>query len=265
MKILLTGAAGVVGSALKRAYPDMIPAPSLRHADIGKIRQLMDTVQPDVIVHTAAISDIGTCQKEPDASYQANVLLPCLLASACGPARLICFSSDQVYSGCQEQGPYTEDMACPANVYAMHKLEMENRVLDLRPDAVMLRAEWRYEMQSARSNYLKLILEGTGELVFSSRQYRGVTYLKEVAEAVPALTRLPGGVYNFGSETRKSIYKITRELVDFLQLHRTVTDGGNTQNLWMDCSRATGAGVRFSTVEDALRRAVMDWRDAFGT
>ena len=101
--------------------------------------------------------------------------------------------------------------------------------------------------------------------MISSRQYRGVTYLKEVAEAVPALTRLPGGVYNFGSETRKSIYQITRELVDFLQLHRTVTDGGNMQNLWMDCSRATGAGVRFSTVEDALRRAVMDWRDAFGT
>ena len=59
-------------------------------------------------------------------------------------AKLICFSSDQVYSAAKEPGPYTEDMVAPGNLYARHKLEMEQRVLDMDPDAVMLRSEWMY-------------------------------------------------------------------------------------------------------------------------
>jgi dTDP-4-dehydrorhamnose reductase len=59
-----------------------------------------------------------------------------------------------VYSGLEEEGPYTEDLAKPGNVYAAHKLEMEQRVMDIAPDAVMLRAEWMYDY------YLKKKAEG---------------------------------------------------------------------------------------------------------
>jgi len=38
-------------------------------------------------------------------------------------------------------GPYREDTVKPGNIYAEHKLEMKKRVLDVCPDAVMLRAE----------------------------------------------------------------------------------------------------------------------------
>ena len=65
------------------------------------------------------------------------------LANACKDSnrKLICFSSDQVYSACEDDGPYTEENVKPGNIYAAHKLEMENRVLDILPSAVMLRAE----------------------------------------------------------------------------------------------------------------------------
>ena len=56
--------------------------------------------------------------------------------------KLICFSSDQGYRACREEGPYIEEVVKPGNIYAEHKLEMEERVLELVPSAVMLRAEW---------------------------------------------------------------------------------------------------------------------------
>ena len=257
MNILLTGANGFVGSGLKRAFPEMIAAPSLRQISEEEITRLADAY--DVIIHTAAISDIGTCEKDPDASYRANVLLPVYLARACNGARkLICFSSDQVYSGCDEEGPYDENTAKPANTYAVHKLEMEQRVLDICPDAVMLRAEWMYDYHTSRPNYLSLVMKAE-QLAFSSKQYRGVTWLQEVAETMPAVMKLPGGVYNFGSETNKSIYEITRDFVKVIGRQTTVEDAPPQHNLWMNCGKAKRHGVNFSTVEDALKRCAMEY------
>ena len=252
MKALLTGSTGFVGGGLLKAYPEWIPAPSLREADEDFIRALMDKIRPDVIIHTAAVSDIGACEMDPEASYAANVLLPVLLAKARGTSRLICFSSDQVYSGSGGEGPYTETDAMPSNTYARQKLEMEKRVLDLSPDAVMLRAEWMYDYPAARSNYLSIILEQE-QVGFSTTQFRGVTWLREVAAAMPAAVKLPGGVYNFGSETDESMYEITRAFAAYLGKKLQVEDTPGRHNLWMDCGKAKAFGVCFSTVLDALR------------
>ena len=78
------------------------------------------------------------------------------------------------------EGPYKEEDASPCNVYGRHKLEMEQQVLDVKPDAVMLRAEWMYDYPTKRSNYLRMLLNEKQVLTFG-KQYRGITYLREVA------------------------------------------------------------------------------------
>lgn len=242
------------------AYPGMIPSPSLRGLSGDEIRRIVEDSGADAVIHTAAVSDIPTCEKDPEASFRANVLLPEHLARACGSRKLVCFSSDQVYSGSEEPGPYAEGMEKPANTYAVHKLEMEKRVLDLSPDAVLLRAEWMYDWPGKRPNYFYNILRAEGSVAFSSRQYRGVTWLREVAEAMPAVLKLPGGVYNFGSETDQSMLEITREFVAFLGRPLTVLDAPARHNLWMDCSRAAGYGVKFSSVPEGLKRCAVAYR-----
>lgn len=262
--ILLTGPHGFVGSRILNAYREnIIPAPSLRDASEGDVKRIVEESGADVILHTAAISDTGFCQNHPEMSYKANVVLPVHLAKAAAGRKLICFSSDQVYSGAESEGPYTEDDAKPANVYADHKLEMERRVLDIDPDAVMLRAEWMYDYMTERRNYLKNILEG--QVSFSSRQFRGVTYLREVVETVPFLPELPGGVYNYGSETDQSMYEITRELLAYLGRNDRVLDVPPRHNLWMDCSKAAKYGVVFSDVLDGLKRCVDDYAASSAT
>ncbi len=257
--ILVTGATGFVGGKIMQVCKDVIACPSLRNASEEDVRRIVEESGADTIIHTAAISDIGQCRDNPEASYHANVLIPLYLARAAKNAKLICFSSDQVYSGMEEEGPYTEDRVKPGNLYAEHKLLMENLVLDLDPDAVMLRAEWMYDYYPKRSNYLMGILNATDSVRFSSRQYRGVTYVKKVAENMEKVALLPGGAYNFGSETAKSIHEITEEFLALLGKDIRLEDIPPQHNLWMNCEKARKLGVDFPTVEQGLKECARDY------
>lgn len=263
MKLLITGATGFVGHKIMESYPQAAAAPSLRNATQETIKRMVEESGADVVIHTAAISDIGTCQKNPESSYFANVQIPIYLAQACRDRKLICFSSDQVYSACEEDGPYTEEMAKPGNVYAEHKLEMEERVLDLVPSAVMLRAEWMYDYVSPKPNYFLNIIHAEQPAAFSSRQFRGITYLKEVVENMEAVMTLPGGAYNFGSETTQSMYEITKQFLEFLGKLVPVQDAPPRHNLWMDCGKARKQGVEFSNVLDGLKKCTSDYNRSF--
>ena len=130
--------------------------------------------------------------------------------------------------------------------------------IDIAPDAVMLRAEWIYDVYEQRPNYLMLIRDAA-TLAFSSRQYRGITYVKEVAENLDAVTRLPGGVYNFGSETTLSMYEITKRFLALIGKNTPLDDAPPRHNLWMNCDKATRRGVIFSSVENALVRCAADY------
>ena len=260
MRILITGTTGFVGHELKASYTDAIAAPSLRNATRDMIMKIVEESEADVVIHTAAISDIGTCQKDPQSSYFANVQIPLYLAAACKDRKLICFSSDQVYSACKEEGPYIEEVVKPGNIYAEHKLEMEERVLELVPSAVMLRAEWMYDYVSPKPNYFLNVLHASQQVSFSSRQFRGITYLKEVVENMDHVMTLPGGAYNFGSETTQSMYEITEQFLQLLGKDVQLQDALPRHNLWMNCEKARKYGAEFSDASDGLKRCLNDYK-----
>lgn len=258
--ILVTGANGFVGHKIMELCTDTVAAPSLRNAAQEEINRIIGESNADVIIHTAAISDIGTCQADPDASYYANVQIPLFIANASKDRKLICFSSDQVYSGCDEEGPYPEDVVKPGNIYAEHKLEMEQRILEMNPNAVMLRAEWMYDYYLKKSNYFMNLIYAKETVSFSSRQFRGITYLKEVAQNMEKVIDLPGGIYNFGSETTKSMYDITQELIERLgKKVKLEEDLSVRHNLWMNCDKAKKYGITFRTVIDGFMQCAADY------
>lgn len=259
--ILLTGTSGFVGHKIMEMCKGVVAAPSLRGMSEDEIKRIVCESGANTIVHTAAISDMGACEADPDGSFHANVQIPVYLAKASEGKKLICFSSDQVYNGLQDEGPYPEDNVKAANTYASHKLEMEQRVLDICPDAVMLRAEWMYDYYEKRANYFMNIIGARDVVSFSTKQFRGITYVKEVAENLDRVIRLPGGAYNFGSETTKSMYQITKDFVDEFKLNVRVEDAPGGRNLWMDCSKARHYGVDFSDVSEGLIRCMKDNAD----
>ncbi|MBE6999655.1 MAG: NAD-dependent epimerase/dehydratase family protein [Ruminococcaceae bacterium] len=256
--ILVTGASGFVGSTVLKFCRDTVACPSLQNLSEYQVHRLVEESGADVIIHTAAISDTGFCQSHPDASYQANVRLPLWLANAAKGRKLICFSSDQVYNGSPEDGPYTEVQAHPSSVYASHKLEMEERVLGLSPDAVMLRAEWMYDMYFKKSNFFMNLIQTTDSVLVSPKQYRGLTYVREVAENMERVIGLPGGIYNFGSETTQSVYQVTQFFTLSLGKNLSVEEGPPRHHLWMNCEKARKYGITFSSVEEGLLRCARD-------
>ena len=260
MKILVTGPRGFVGARIMNGLDGAIPAPSLRDADEDAVRRLVDGIQPDVIIHTAAISDIGACERDPAASYRTNVELPVWLAKT--GVKAVLFSTDQVYSGCDGGGPYAEDDVKPANLYARHKLEMERRTLDVNPEAVLLRATWMYDMPMYgvpnRGNFLVNMLR-QAEVSFSSTQRRAVTYAREVAGLMRKAMLLPGGVYNYGSENDLTMMETACWLRERLFLPVSIQDAGPRHNLWMDCSAARRYGVAFRSTIEGLDQCIADY------
>ena len=131
MKIFLTGADGFTGryfaDRATAAGHDVIPM----QADLTN-REMLErevlAVQPDVVVHLAAISFVG--HADYSAFYAVNVvgttnLLEALTRLPSAPHRVLLASSANIY-GNSEQSPLAETQPpAPVNHYAMSKLAME--------------------------------------------------------------------------------------------------------------------------------------------
>ena len=274
-RIFVTGAGGFVGARACRFLQgnyEVLTLPKGWMASCTEL-QLMQSIaeaQPDVILHTAAISDTGYTEQHPEEAYRANVELPLWLARAaaqCG-ARLVGFSSDQVYTGLTEHGPFDEDTPLsPANVYGRHKQEMEQRVLDILPDAVLLRAAWMYDLPGyglpIRGNFLLNLLTAAMRqetLRFSARDYRGITYVREAVERLTQAMELPGGVYNFGSENDCDMVTTARRACALLDIHPVVEAADWPRSLLMDGGRfRAAAGVGFDDTLTGVQRCLRDY------
>ena len=273
-KILLTGAGGFVGSRICQQWQGRyelctLPRGFLCTADEAAIRAQVETLRPDVILHTAALSDTGYCARHPAEAYRANVELPVWLARAARQtgAKLVAFSSDQVYAGVQQPGPLPETLVLrPANIYGQYKLEAEQRVLDLCPDSVHLRAAWMYDLPGyglpIRGNLPLDLLRAAikGETVrFSRSDHRGVTYVRQVIENLVPAMELPGGVYNFGSGNAEDMVCTARQFAKALGVAVQIKEESWNRNLVMDAAKLERFGIRFDTTQQGIRRCLRDY------
>lgn len=274
--ILVTGAGGFVGSRILqqlsgRFAVTSLPSGFLRETTQDDLLARLEQEHPDVILHTAAVSDVGYCEHHPEESHRANVLLPLWVAEAARRtgAKLLAFSSDQVYTGMTGDGPFDETARLsPANVYGRHKLEGEERVLGLLPEAVLLRATWMYDLPGyglpIRGNLpLNLIAAALRResVRFSPTDRRGITYVRQVVELLIPAMELPGGVYNFGSENTQDMLRTACDFRDALGLTLEITADRSLppRSLAMDCGKLRRYGIRFDDTQAGIRRCMKDY------
>ena len=280
MRLLMTGATGFLGSRavamLSKPYAVETLPSALVRGDLTPDRRdalyaALAQAAPEVILHTAAISDTAYAEAHPDESIQANVTLPQVLARLADKlnSKLVLCSSDQVYGGCEGSGPFAEDAPlAPRNVYGRHKLLAEQRALDAAPDTVCLRLSWMYDLPgfglpthaNLLTNLLNAALRGK-PLPLSTADYRGVTYARQAVEALPAAFTLPGGVYNFGSENALNVWQTGLRWCAALGLPPETVQPmqGAPRSLRMDGARLRGAGVAFDETADGVTRLMRDY------
>ena len=133
MKIIVTGAGGMVGRALVRhclnrgAYVSGLDHAALDITDDSSIESALERERPDVLFNCAAWTDVDGCERDPNHARLANARGPELLATACRRhnALLITVSTDYVFDG-KKDGFYTEhDQPNPLSVYGSTKIEGE--------------------------------------------------------------------------------------------------------------------------------------------
>jgi len=132
---------GIVHSRKLSGIPFTVIMTDLTNPDA--INKLLDAVQPESMIHCAAMADIDTCEKQPEQAELINNRLPGDLAKACKNRgiRLVHISTDAVFDG--NHGNYLEtDMPNPLSVYAQTKLRGEQAVLGAFPDAVVARVNF---------------------------------------------------------------------------------------------------------------------------
>jgi len=147
MRVLVTGASGLLGGYLVRELraadaavtawsgshsSDYFGVP-LRPVDLAvadAVRDAFRQARPSCIIHTAAMSRISDCYRDPERAPRINVTGSALLAELAAKAgvRLVHISTDLVFDG--ERGSYREDdEAMPLSVYGRTKRDAELAVL----------------------------------------------------------------------------------------------------------------------------------------
>ena len=144
---VITGAAGLVGSHLREAFPDAV---ALRHNDLDvgdsdAVRRTIEKARPAVVFNTAVVG-VDECERDPSLARRVNVDGPSLLGEACEEigAALVHFSTNYVFAGSSDR-PYTvADEAHPINVYGKTKLEGEIAAASLCSHTYIIRTSWVY-------------------------------------------------------------------------------------------------------------------------
>lgn len=155
--VLLTGAGGfVAGNIIVQAGESMtihalekVPVNFTRDyvtwhvldlRDDEALAEIFSMVQPEVVIHTAALSDIDYCQVHQQEANQVNVGITRTLADLCAGAgvRMIYFSSDSIFDGLK--GQYIEeDAPAPLHHYGQTKVQGERIVQQSCDDWIIIR------------------------------------------------------------------------------------------------------------------------------
>ena len=151
MKILLFGAAGLLGRHLRAEFPAHgHDAHAFTHpeADITDAARL-DTLfaEPwDAVINCAAIVNFDACENDPEGTNRTNRDAPLDLASRCHKAGAVFvqFSSDYIFDGKTERPLRECDEARPLSVYGHQKLTLENSIPEVCPRSLVLRLSWLY-------------------------------------------------------------------------------------------------------------------------
>lgn len=237
--------------------------------DGAALRERVAAARPEVVINTAAATDVDRCEREPEWAYTVNGEGARNAAEAARAARaaFLHVSTDFVFSG-ETDGEYSETGPTdgPVNVYGASKLAGEQAVLEVYPDAKIARTEWLYGRHGRsfpRAILNAALADPSRELRVVADQWGAPTYTRHVARALSALLRTPAtGVFHVTNAGCCSRYDWAVELLRRAELdparvrpitaaewpaparrpRRTVLSGG----------RLPAAGVE----------PLADWRDA---
>ena len=199
MKVLVTGAGGMVGRAVGeycRSSGDLVFSYDHQALDITDADRVRDTLrqnEPEVVINCAAWTDVDGCELNRERAFAVNASGPENLARASREinAGLITISTDYVFDG-KKDGFYTQrDQPGPESIYGLSKLEGERRAQLTYARAIVVRTGFVFG--PGGSNFLSTIIERVkrGEKLRAIRDAYGTpSYAPDLARRLRELAEL---------------------------------------------------------------------------
>jgi dTDP-4-dehydrorhamnose reductase len=203
----------------EESHHDVLAAPRgrLDVTDRDAVLSAITTYRPDLVVHTAAWTQVDACESDPDRAWAVNALACRYVAegAAAAGAHLVSMSTDYVFDGTAAR-PYNEwDEPNPQSVYGRSKLGGEAEVRAVLPGAAIVRTSWVWGLHGANmvKTVLRLAAEGAS-LRFVDDQHGCPTFTGDLAAMILRLGggRRPG-LFHVTNQGPTTWFQFAREVV----------------------------------------------------
>jgi dTDP-4-dehydrorhamnose reductase len=227
MKIWVTGAGGLLGSALKKRAA----LATTREVDIGDLSSLRAFVKQHKeishIVNCAAFSLVDPAESRREEAHRANAVGPENLAKVAKEigAKLLHLSTDYVFPGDLKRPLKETDPTEPLNHYGKTKLEGEERAMAAHPAACILRVSWLFG--SGGKNFVSKLLQmfqEQEEIRLTADQWGRPTYVPDLVEAILKILD-QSGLYHYanaGAATKFTFGCAMRDMAEQMGFPLTV-------------------------------------------
>jgi dTDP-4-dehydrorhamnose reductase len=237
MKVMIIGATGLLGKPLMRQWTgaELIGTGSrdLDIRDAAPVRDIIEKNHPDWIVLAGAYTDVDGCEKNPDLALAVNRDGAVNVANAAKSirAKLLFLSSDYVFDGTKTTAYDVNDVRNPQSVYGRSKAEAELRLLEVLPDACIVRTSWLFGAGGKCFPDTILKLAATRPHLEVVNDQRGCpTYTVDLATAIIALCgKNASGLIHACNAGECTWFDFAREIVSSAGLNTEVRPVSSAQ------------------------------------
>lgn len=287
--ILLTGANGLLGQKLvtKLSRRDAVQliatgtGPNRNEVDEGYVYVSMDVTKPEQVravfeqyspsevIHTAAMTNVDQCEREPEACWDLNTKAVQTLVDMCKvfKARLIHISTDFIFDGAA--GPYSEKATPnPLSVYGRSKLEAENIVIASGIPYAIARTMLVFGVvpDMSRSNivlWVKKSLENGQAIKVVHDQWRCPTLAEDLAEGVVLMTMKDrNGIYNISGPDMLSVHEMSLAVAEHWELDASLITPVDSSTLNQPAKRPPKTGFIILKAQTELGYRPRTFREA---
>jgi dTDP-4-dehydrorhamnose reductase len=221
MKVLIIGSEGMLGHDLVDilSAENEISTTTIDTLDITDIKKTIETVKninPNVVIHAAAFTDVDGSESNEDMAYKVNVIGTRNVAVACNEvdAALVYICTDYVFDGTKGSSYYEYDQTNPLSVYGKTKHLGEVYIRDILNKFYIVRTSWLYGFHGPNfiTTMLKLA-EKMDSISVVSDQIGSPTYTVDLATAISELIKKPSyGIYHVTNSDSCSWYEYAQEI-----------------------------------------------------
>ncbi|MCF0111026.1 MAG: sugar nucleotide-binding protein [Erysipelotrichaceae bacterium] len=283
MKIAVTGATGYIASLVMSMNPQIEWVPvGRKDLDLSNPEAVYDyftKLDFDAVFHCAAMAQTADCENYPELTHRINVESAIEIGKVCKEknARFVFISTEQVFNGVSEHGPFAEDHpVCSVTKYGNHKVECEQWINENLDNFLILRFSWMLGMGMpgvrVSPNIIKNVMNAMlyqKPTKFTVNEMRGMTYAKHLGAQFGKMMELPSGTYHVTNVNRNNTYEsakivagklgFTPEQTDAYILPDTDRYADRFRDYTMDNSKLASYGITFGTFEEDVDECLRDF------